>query len=303
MSISYIEDVELTVSNAYTAAFGNSTEPLWDENDTYSIGSEVRYAHNDAGGTFISFRVYTSRVDGNVGHTPPDGQIEDDYWVISGVDNRYACLDPFVNTYSETASSDINLNLNSMPSGTDIIQLVNVQAEVWYAYYGSTNILFASGNLISGQNGEADRRRNLTIRVPVANQSSIYRVRLVRNTSATIQLGQLVIGTERVLEGELKFGLSLDGDDYTNNNLTKGGPVAVVEGPYLKRAIAQVEIPRNYFNQYHRSFVSRRAKNTVYIFTDEADYNETTSFGIGRCSLLVPGPTKSIADIAVEGTI
>lgn len=301
MAIKFIEPIQLNISKL-VSPFANSTEPLWSNATTYDTGDVVRYAHNDESGSLISYRIYTSIVDSNLDNTPPDGEIEDDKWVLTGVDNRYACVDEITGTESESTSTTIDIIVQNIDPLADIIQLINVTADVWYAI-DSNSVVFASGNLINGLNGEADRRKNLTINIPAANQDDNYTIRLVRSVSDKIKLSQIIVGYSRMLDGDLEYGLTLESEDFSVNVPNEFGTTVLVERPYVKRVSASVSIPNSYFNQYHRSFASRRAKNTVWILTEEINYNETVIFGTGKCTLLANYATHSLADITIKGSI
>lgn len=304
MTIKYIENINLNSGNTniITGSFTESTESFWSSSTTYAIGAKVRHPYYDSGGGFVSYRIYASKQDSNLNHTPPSGLLEDDWWVLAGVDTRYAYLDYGFGTESYTTSSPVEIQLSNIPTTVDIIQLINITAEIWYIY-DSANTLFASGNLISGQNGDADRRKNLTVEIPAANLGSSYKIRLLRTISQQIKIAQLVVGYARELEGDLQYGLSLDAEDFSVNTTNEFGNVQLVQRPYIKRVSASIVIPNTYFNQYHRAFAARRAKNTVWVLTDEVNYNETVIFGTGKCSLLANYATDSIAQVEIKGSI
>lgn len=301
MGVKFIDPIGLNLTNVTSGTFYNSSEPTWSSGSTYALGAVAKYAHKDADGNLISFRIYSSKINSNTGNTPPDGLLEDDYWVLKGVDNRYAFLDdvfastPSYRGISSTASISITKQSGDL---IDTIQLMNVVAGGYDVY--ANGAIVASGSLGAYSYG---RQSNLTISVPSIADGQFYSITLHRLTTPEISLGQMVVGKAYSLDGELRYGMRLDSQDFSVNTNNEFGNSILVERPYIKRVSGTMVVPTYAFNEYFRVFTERRAKNTVWILTSDSNYNEAVTFGTAKCSLLAEYPAECIADIQIKGTI
>lgn len=300
MAIKYIVPMRFTYSPANPQVLNASFDPVttyWSSNGNYSIGDTVRYI-NYVDGEARFQRTYTCIKPEN-GTVPPSGHVlSSRYWQVSDAYAQGRFLDHDMPTaYGETDESyvDIVITREDTPITAIAIFGVNCGSYAIYPDSGPPNAaITGGGTLIDG----------IAIHeVPDIAVGSVYVLRLAIGSLPSIKITNIVAGEMKTLTGDVQKGLTLDYESYSTNDNTQFGATRLVKRQGVTVVRATLEIPKASFNAYHKAFVDRDAENTVWILTEDPDYETTITFGTASLSLQIPYATKSIAEVQIRSSI
>lgn len=247
---------------------------------TYALGAVVRY----------NTRLYESLQAGNTGHQPDSSPT---WWLDTGADNTYAMFDR-ASTKQSTGSATTCVVCVVMPSDVGAAGLMNLANTT------------SAALVVSDGYGNFYRATKTGSPVDVALMAggvgTVVSV-LVKNTGAAYPaVGELVIGTQHDL-GDTRYGLGMSLMDFSRKERDDFGNYSFTERAFSKRQSASVLIGKASLNDTLALLFSVRAKPTVWLATDIAEFaTPALVYGFLRdLSLSIDYPTEAVYRLEIEG--
>lgn len=280
------------------------TTPAYNAATTYGLGAFVQ-ANN---------RIYESLQAGNLGKNPLDpanvysGDDPDEmaasgmWWLDLKPNNTFALFDR-KQVEASVGASGVQSFAVKVPSGTNAVALLNVQADTVSVAVndGLGNIASqtraVSGGVVVFQGLDIGTQPNGAV-------LSVYATR----ASGVVVIGEIVFGNIHHL-GDTQFGMSTSVIDYSGKSTDVYGNTIFKQRAYAKRLRAPVVIRHggspDVLNGIAALLFYLRSSPTVWIATDETTYNQVAVvYGTYRdLTIAVSYATQALCEIEIEGLI
>lgn len=253
----------------------------WAVGTTYALGDLVRYDK----------RIYQSLQAANTGHTPDEASSA--WWVDTGPDNIWACLDRTVSTQSVGGGSEHYIAL-VLPVNVDAAAAMNLDVT-------GVGLVLGDGASFANYVYKSNAPSNVMLGgVRAGNVLTL----VLNNSQNQPRIGELVFGTLKTI-GSTQYGLTGQMIDYSRKEADDFGVVRFVERAYSKRLSASVMVPKADYNASVKTALSLRATPTVWAATDIDDFAEgAIVFAFLKdLSYEVSYPTQTLFSIELEGLI
>lgn len=271
----------------------------YDAGVTYTTGQTV----------YVGTRRYESLQDANIGNAP---QTSPDWWLDIGPLNQYAMFDNQVQTQTvddeeitvvvapgAIISSVSFLNVTGatlieveIVDGADPNEPVIYSASIpmddsiildWYDYFFAPFV----------------PRTDVFLDGIPPYSSGIITVTITGG--GTVGIGAMIYGTTYEL-GEVRMGVTSGIRDYSIKDTDEFGNSIFVERPYSKRMEISALVDKSRFNLVHRVLTAVRATPTIFVASEDPEYEPLIIYGFYRdWNTEISYPKHFLLSIEIEG--
>lgn len=275
------------------------TVPAYNAGTNYAVGARV---------LFQDF-IYESLQTPNTGNTPSTSPT---FWLRVRPSNPTAMFDSTVSTQTTANSSlVVNIKINSAINSVAFLNItsasllrvrlidksvtpnivvfdrsINLDASIvtdWYEYFFS----------------DFELRSDLVITdIPPYGNSQLE---VTLTGAGTVGIGLLMVGTTFDL-GLTRLGVSVGIRDYSVKETDQFGSTIFVQRDFSKRMSPTVFVENTRLNAVTKVLTKLRATPTVFIGSEEAEFESLIVFGFLRdWNIEIPYPNNSLLSLEVEG--
>lgn len=279
-----------------------NAEVDWNSGTTYAIG-EIRTYSN---------KRWESLQNANTNHPPSTSPT---WWLLLGADNKHAMFDSLVSTSTVGTTS---MTVVVAPGAIfDTVALINIEAALinitvrngitgpivyentagvsssnvanWFEYYFSDPLV--------------ERTQVIFYDIPPYINAYIT-LEFTNSTGLPVSCAQTVTGTVFQIGGT-QYGANAGIVDYSLKDTDEFGTVTFVERAFSKRLNAVVYVKNSELNRIQSLLYSVRAKPSVWIGSDDPNYQETLIvYGFYReFSTDIAYPQHSLCSLDIESLI
>jgi hypothetical protein len=291
-----ITDATLTACNV-----PENDYPVYSGTTTYALGAMVIVI----GGNVHT--VYQSLQATNVGHDPASNP---DWWLDSGMTNRWKMFDTLVNTQTEYAG-DITFTL-AISGRVNSISLLNIYA---------SSVRIVASDTVDGVifDRTIDMRANLGIvnwfdyffeppewdTDAVVTDLPMYANMTISvtlsNISGQAKCGACIAGLIKIV-GDIQYGTSVGIQDYSIKTRDAWGNATVLERAYDKHANFTINVDNSNIDRLQNILAGYRATPILYIGVDQ--FGSTAILGFYKdFSIAINYFSYSVCTIEIEGLI
>lgn len=271
---------------------------VYSSGTTYALGVKVRYVN----------KIWESLQASNTNHQPDTSPT---WWLDSGPDNMHAAFDTTISTVSSTVTQmTFVVKLGAISSAA----LINVKAatarlaitdptegNVYSSIYGLSGSNIFDWYQYFFNDPLVERTQIIYSDIPLY-ENSLVTIRLDNSTGDAITLAQAIFGKINDLGGT-QYGANTGITDFSIKQTDEFGNVSFLQRAFSKKLSAQVYVTKAELNRVQNFLYSIRAKPSVWIASDDPNYEETLIiYGYYRdFSTVISYPSYNLCSLEIEG--
>lgn len=294
-----VSPLTITESELIASNITEDDAPDWVESPSpaYDTGDEVIYEH----------KVYESLEDNNsdrpdtgAAETPPT-------WLSKGATNRYRMFDQQSSAISQrTGSIDVTVQPTAVVTAAALISVTGISATL-QVITADDGVVYSETKPLQNVEDITDwyayffdpiEQRNdvVFLNIPIFRDAQIRVV--ITGGSSVAQLGELVLGAQRVL-GDTVYGTSVGIRDFSTKDEDQFGNTVITRRRFRKRVDYDLMVQTARIASVQRALALARSAPTLFI--GDPSREETIAFGFYRdFNIVIDSPNISPASIEVE---
>lgn len=298
MTLTVVKPASITDAVLINTDVAEADYPVWSASTTYAVGSRVILVS--------THKIYESLQNTNLNNSPATATT---FWNEVTPTNRWKLFD-LSNSTQTTKSGSLfyELKTGSAVNAVSALNLSGVQSirirltdPVFGSLYDKTTSLtsipsesswyawFFSERIESVQHVALDLPSypNATVRVDLTGTS-------------TMAIGVLMIGQQKVVSEEIRFGMRMGIRDYSRKEKNEWGDVVLVERAFSKTRSFPVQLRNDDLDRVDALLASLRAKPCLWVGSDS--FSSMTVFGYpSNFEIVVAYARFSDCTIDIEG--
>ena len=298
MTLTVVKPASITDAVLINTDVAEADYPVWSASTTYAVGSRVILVS--------THKIYESLQNTNLNNSPATATA---FWNEVTPTNRWKLFDLSNSTQTtKSGSMFYELKTGSAVNAVSALNLSGVQSirirltdPVFGLLYDKTTSLTSIPSESSWYawffSERIERVQHVALDLPSYPNAT---VRVDLTGTSTMAIGVLMIGQQKVVSEEIRFGMRMGIRDYSRKEKNEWGDVVLVERAFSKTRSFPVQLRNDDLDRVDALLASLRAKPCLWVGSDS--FSSMTVFGYpSNFEIVVAYARFSDCTIDIEG--